>query len=64
MVTEVLEFQPGETEKEVTVEIINDQNVELMEEFELYLTSGAGVYLSPFPRAEVVITNDDGKKLH
>ena len=61
MVTEVLEFQPGETEKEITVEIINDRNVELMEEFELYLTSGAGVHLSPFPRAEVVITNDDGK---
>ena len=60
-VTQILEFQPGETEKEVTITIVDDARIEAAENLELYLTGGAGVYLSPFSRAVVTIINDDGK---
>ena len=60
-VTQILEFQPGETEKEVTITIVDDERIEEAENFELYLTGGAGVHLSPFSRAVVTIINDDGK---
>ena len=59
--TQILEFQSGETEKEITVTIVNDAMIEEAENFELYLTGGIGVLLSPFPRARVTIVNDDGE---
>ena len=59
--TQILEFQPGETQKNITVTIHNDQSIEEDEQFELYLTGGIGVHLSPFPRASITIQNDDGK---
>lgn len=60
-VTQILEFQPGETQKNITVTIHNDQSIEADEQFELYLAGGIGVHLSPFPRASITIQNDDGK---
>ena len=48
----LLEFQPGETEKQFTVAISNITRIEL------YLSAGEGVYLTSFPRAEIV--NLDG----
>ena len=60
-VTQILEFMPGETLKNITVTIHNDQSIEADEQFELYLTGGIGVHLSPFPRASITIQNDDGK---
>ena len=60
-VTQILEFQSGETEKKITVTIVNDAMIEEAENFELYLTGGIGVLLSPFPRAVVTIVNDDGE---
>jgi len=44
------------------VQVINDKNIEYDETLLLYLTSGEGVHLTPFARAEVVIANDDGKQ--
>ena len=59
--TQILEFQPGETQKNVTIMIYNDQKIEAAEQFELYLAGGIGVHLSPFPQTAIIITNDDGK---
>ena len=59
-VTELVEFQPGETEKNITVYILDDSRTERAETFELYLTGGTGVHLSPFFRAVVTIVDDDG----
>ena len=61
--TEVVEFQSGETEKNITINILDDSRVESTEIFELFLTGGIGVHLSPFFRAEVEILDDDGKIL-
>ena len=58
-VTQILEFQSEETVKQITLEVYDDKNAEQNETFELYLTPGAGVHLSPHPRVIVVITNDD-----
>ena len=55
-------FHPGEVEKQAMVQVINDKNIEYDETLLLYLTSGEGVHLTPFARAEVVIVNDDGKQ--
>ena len=52
-----MEFQPGETERDIPVEILDDSRSEDTETFELYLTGGAGVNLSPFFRAEVIISS-------
>lgn len=60
----VLEFQPGETEKNITVDIVGDRRTERNETFELYLTAGLGVQLSPISRAEVTIEDDDGIHYH
>ena len=49
----VLEFQPGETEKHITVKFSNITRVEL------YLSAGEGAYLTPFPKTEIV-TLDPG----
>ena len=54
-------FLSEEVMKTVDIRIIDDTNVEYDETFILYLTSGEGVHLSPFSRAEIVIKNDDGK---
>ena len=59
--TQILEFQPGETQKNITIIINNDQRIEAAEQFELYLAGGIGVHLSPFSRTAITITNDDGK---
>ena len=59
-VIEVMEFASGETEKLVTVNTMDDGNVENREYLELYLSAGEGVHLSPHPRAEVIITDNDG----
>ena len=58
--TEIVEFQPGDTEKNITIHILDDSRVESDETFELYLTGGAGVHLSPFFRVEITILSNDG----
>ena len=58
---QILEFQPGETQTNITITIHDDQKIEADEQFELYLIGGIGVHLSPFPRASITIQNDDGK---
>ena len=58
-----MEFLPQEIEKSVKICIVDDKQIEHDETFFLYLTSGEGVYLSPFCTAEVVIKNDDGKDI-
>ena len=60
-IIEIVTFLSGEVKKLVVIKIIDDANVEFDENFILDLTSGEGVHLSPFSRAEVVIKNDDGK---
>ncbi len=62
-VIELLEFVPGDTEMTVTFKIREDKNVETKEYLELYLSAGDGVHLSPHPRAEVVIIDDDGASI-
>ena len=57
----ILEFQPGETEKQVTVAISDDKKIERNETFQLYLSAGEGVHLTPIPRTDIVIVNDDGE---
>ena len=60
-VTEIVEFQPEETDKNITLYILDDSRVEGDEAFELYLTGGIGVHITPFFRAEVKILDNDGK---
>ena len=60
-ISTIVEFLPGETRKEIAVTIYNDKRIERNETFELYLIAGESVQLSPFPRAQVIIGNDDGK---
>ena len=62
--TEIVEFQPEETEKNITIHILDDIRVESNETFELYLTGGAGVHLSPFFRAEITILSNDGIEIY
>ena len=57
----ILEFEAGATEKEVEICIIDDEFIEVDETFVLYLSSGTGVFLSPFTEAEVTIINNDGR---
>ena len=59
-ISTILEFPPGVTNQRITVSIKNDKRLERNETFQLYLTAGAGVHLSPFPRTEITIVNDDG----
>ena len=59
----VLEFQPGETLKQITVNITNDKKTEGNETFLLHLTAGQGVQLSASSRTEITIENDDGKPI-
>ena len=59
--TVLLEFQPGETAKNITIHIVDDGRAESAETFELDLAGGIGVHLSPFFRAEVIILDNDGK---
>ena len=58
--SKIVEFQPGETEKIITIHILDDSRVERAESFELYLTGGDGVHLSSFFRAEITIPENDG----
>ena len=60
-IAEIITFAPGETLRQIEVRINNDMRIERNESFQLYLTAGAGVHLSPFPRTEIIIENDDGK---
>lgn len=55
-----VEFLPGETQKQITVEISNDKRIEEDERFQLDLTGGVGVHVSPLARTEITIENDDG----
>ena len=48
----LLEFQPEDTEKQITV--LFSSNITRIE---LYLSAGEGVYLTPFPRTEIVNPN-------
>ena len=59
--TQIMEFQPGETQTNITITIHDDQKIEADEQFEVYIIGGIGVHLSPFPRAMITIQNDDGK---
>ena len=45
----VLEFQPGETEKHITITFSST-----IARIFLSLSAGEGVYLAPFPRTEIV----------
>ena len=58
--TEIVEFQPGETEQNIIIHILDDNKVESNETFELYLTGGAILHLSPFFRTEITIQENDG----
>ena len=60
-VSTIVEFQPGETQQQISVRINNDKQIERNETFQIYLIAGAGVNLSPFPRTDITIENDDGK---
>ena len=60
----ILEFEPGVTEKDVTINIIDDKFIEVDENLFLYLSSGTGAFLSPFTQAEVTIINNDGRYLY
>ena len=60
-VSEIVEFLPGQTERHIIVQINNDMRIEDNETFELYLIAGAGVNLTPLPRTEITIENDDGE---
>ena len=62
-IIDVIIFDADEMAKTVNIQIIDDTSVESDENFFLSLTSGAGVYLSPFSRAEVIISSDDGKNI-
>ena len=61
-IIEIITFESEELTKTVDIHIIDDTSVEFDENFFLQLTSGEGVHISPFGRAEVIITNDDGKQ--
>lgn len=63
-VIQILEFEPGITEKNVTINIIDDKLIEVDETFVLHLSSGAGTFLSPFAQAEVTIISNDGRDLY
>ena len=58
----VLEFLPGETVKHVMVTINDDKKIERNESFQLYLSAGEGVHLTPISRTHIIIVNDDGEK--
>ena len=49
----VLEFQPGETEKQITVTFSDITRIEL------HLSAGEGVYLTPFPRTGIIVDGTD-----
>ena len=58
----ILEFLPGETEKQMTVSINDDKKIKRNETFQLYLSAGEGVHLTPFSRTKIIIVNNDGKR--
>ncbi len=60
-ISQILEFLPEETEKNITVEINDDIKIEDNETFSIYLIAGAGVTLTPISRTEITILNDDGE---
>ena len=60
-VSTIVEFHPGEIQQQISVHIHNDEQIERNETFQIYLIAGAGVNLSPFPRTNITIENDDGK---
>ena len=62
-VSEIVQFMPGQTERHVSVQINNDMRIEDNETFDLYLIAGAGVNLTPIPRTEITIENDDGETI-
>lgn len=57
----ILEFLPGDSEKQLTVTINDDKKIERNETFLLYLSAGEGVHLTPISRTSVIIVNDDGE---
>ena len=58
---QTLEFHSEENLINVNVKIIDDESVENNETFVIYLTSGAGVKLSPYAQTKVTINDDDHK---
>ena len=60
-ISEIVEFQPGQTERHIFIQIHNDMRIEDNETFELYLIAGAGISLTPLPITEITIENDDGE---
>ena len=58
-VSEIIEFQPEETLQHVSITIIDDDSIEHIETVELYILADPNVHLSPFPRAEITIKDDD-----
>lgn len=59
-VAEMVEFQPGETVQSIILQIKDDMRLENAEIFELYLTGGTGVHLSPFMRTKIIIQDNEG----
>lgn len=55
-----MRFLPGETEKMINIAIVDDMRVEQTEVFEVYLTGGTEVHLSPHFRAEITLQDNDG----
>ena len=56
-------FGNDEFQKEVEIEIINDDDIEETEAFILYLSGGDNIQLTPYKEAEIrIIDNDPGKK--
>lgn len=60
-ISEIVEFSPGQTERHISLQINDDMRIEDNETLQLYLIAGAGVNLTPHPRMEVTIQNDDGE---
>ena len=60
---ELLDFHSDESFIDVNITIINDELTESSETFVIYLTSGAGVKLSPYAQTKVIIYDDDAQNI-
>ena len=58
---QTLEFHSYDSLIDVNIIVIDDGLTENNETFVIYLSSGAGVKLSPHAQTKVIINDDDGK---
>ena len=61
-INQIVNFQSGETLKNITITILDDSYVEGMEYFILKIESMEGDVIFSVSEAVVVIQDDDGKK--